>query len=174
MRRAAIGAWLAVTLTAAGAQAPSEQPEVLAVAPVAADADATPATQAVHEPSAAPVAAGDVPEDEAPSVAAERELDRGIASWYGPGLHGRRTANGERFDQHALTAAHRSLPFGTVVRVRSLVNGRTVDVRINDRGPFLKRRIIDLSRAAAAALGLIDSRRGVKPVAISVLEPATR
>jgi rare lipoprotein A len=98
----------------------------------------------------------------------EREVGRGLASWYGPRFHGRRTASGERFDQHAFTAAHRTLPFGTVVRVRSLVNGRTVEVRINDRGPFLKRRVIDLSRAAAEALGLLGSGKGVKPVVLLV------
>lgn len=97
-----------------------------------------------------------------------REVGRGLASWYGPRFHGRRTASGERFDQHQLTAAHRTLPFGTVVRVQSLVNGRTVDVRINDRGPHIRRRVIDLSRAAAEALGLLEARTGTKPVVISV------
>lgn len=100
--------------------------------------------------------------------AAQREVGRGLASWYGPGFHGRRTANGEKFDMHQLTAAHPTLPFGTIVRVQSLVNGRSVDVRINDRGPFIKRRVIDLSRAAAQALGLIEARTSTKPVVISV------
>lgn len=97
-----------------------------------------------------------------------REVGRGLASWYGPRFHGRPTASGERFDMHQLTAAHRTLPFGTVVRVQSLVNGRTVDVRINDRGPHIGRRVIDLSRAAAQSLGLIEARTGIKPVVISV------
>lgn len=101
-------------------------------------------------------------------AAPQREVARGLASWYGPRFHGRRTASGERFDQHQLTAAHRTLPFGTIVRVRSLVNGRTVDVRINDRGPHIRRRVIDLSRAAAEALGLLEARTGTKPVVISV------
>lgn len=69
---------------------------------------------------------------------AAKELERGQASWYGPGFHGRRTASGERYDMYALTAAHKTLPFGTLVRVRSLVTGREVEVRINDRGPFLQ------------------------------------
>jgi rare lipoprotein A len=99
---------------------------------------------------------------------AERVIGKGIASWYGARFHGRRTASGERFDMNAFTAAHRTLPFGTVVRVRSLVNGRVVEVRINDRGPRIKRRMIDLSRGAAKALGLLDSGAGLKPVAISV------
>lgn len=81
-------------------------------------------------------------------------VERGVASWYGPGFHGNRTANGERFDMHRLTAAHRTLPLGAMVRVRSLSTGRTVTVRINDRGPFSKGRIIDLSRAAAQRLGI--------------------
>lgn len=100
-----------------------------------------------------------------------RELQRGIASWYGQRFHGRRTASGETYDMHALTAAHPTLPFGTIVRVRSLVNGREVDVRINDRGPHIRRRIIDLSRAAAHALGLLEAGAGVKPVVISLPEP---
>jgi rare lipoprotein A len=111
-----------------------------------------------------------VPVEEAKPEPLLREVGEGLASWYGPRFHGRRTANGERFDQEALTAAHRTLPFGTVVRVKSLVNGRTVDVRINDRGPHLKRRIIDLSKGAARALGLIEAGTGVKPVVLSILE----
>jgi rare lipoprotein A len=107
-----------------------------------------------------------------PAADLQEEVGRGLASWYGPGFHGRRTASGERFDMHGLTAAHRTLPFGTVVRVQSQVNGRTVDVRINDRGPFLARRVIDLSRGAAEALGLIEARTGTKPVVLSVLKRA--
>ncbi len=91
--------------------------------------------------------------------------EQGIASWYGPRFHGRRTASGERFNTHELTAAHKTLPFGTRVRVTSLVNGKEVVVRINDRGPFIKGRIIDLSRAAALALGLT----GIKQVQIQQL-----
>jgi rare lipoprotein A len=82
-------------------------------------------------------------------------VERGVASWYGPGFHGNRTANGERYDMHRLTAAHRTLPLGSVAQVRSLSNGRTVTVRINDRGPFARGRIIDLSLAAAEGLGMI-------------------
>lgn len=78
----------------------------------------------------------------------------GVASWYGPNFHGRTTANGETFDQWAMTAAHKTLPFGTVLRVTNPSNGRSVEVRINDRGPFIAGRSIDLSRAAAEALGI--------------------
>lgn len=74
------------------------------------------------------------------------------ASWYGPGFHGRLTANGERFNQDGLTAAHKSLPFGTRVRVTNLANGRSVVVRINDRGPYVAGRSLDLARGAARAI----------------------
>lgn len=91
----------------------------------------------------------------------------GIASWYGARYHGRRTANGERFDMNALTAAHRTLPFGTRVRVTNLGNGRSVVVRINDRGPFVRGRIIDLSRHAAERLGF--TRQGVTRVEVRAI-----
>ena len=97
-----------------------------------------------------------------------REYQRGGASWYGPGFHGKRTASGERYDMNAMTAAHRTLPFGTWVRVHSLVNGREVDVRITDRGPFISSRVIDLSRGAAVALGMLGL--GFKEVVLSVPE----
>ena len=97
-----------------------------------------------------------------------REYQRGGASWYGPGFHGRRTASGERYDMNAMTAAHRTLPFGTWVRVHSLVNGREVDVRITDRGPFISSRVIDVSRGAAEALGMLGL--GFKEVVLSVPE----
>lgn len=92
---------------------------------------------------------------------------RGMASWYGPGFHGRRTANGERFNQYGMTAAHRTLPIGTQVRVTNLNNGRSVVVRINDRGPFGGGRIIDLSKGAASLIGVMQS--GVAPVLLEVL-----
>ena len=82
-------------------------------------------------------------------------VERGSASWYGPGFHGNRTANGEVYDMHKLTAAHRTLPLGSVAVVRSLTTGRRVTVRINDRGPFARGRILDLSLAGAEALGLV-------------------
>jgi rare lipoprotein A len=94
-------------------------------------------------------------------------VERGVASWYGPKFHGRLTANGERYDMHALTAAHRTLPFGTVVEVVNVGNGRRVAVRINDRGPFAHGRIIDLSYAAAREIGLVGpgtARVEVRPV----------
>jgi len=94
----------------------------------------------------------------APEAAlAHTKLGVGVASWYGPGFHGRSTANGERYDMNGLTAAHKTLPFNTKVRVTNVRNGRSVVVRINDRGPFVKARTIDLSRGAAKALGMINA-----------------
>ncbi len=95
------------------------------------------------------------------------KIRQGIASWYGPGFHGRRTANGERFDSRGMTAAHRYLPFGTRVRVTNLNNGRSAVVRINDRGPFAGNRIIDLSAGAARAVGMV--RSGIAPVRLEIL-----
>ena len=91
----------------------------------------------------------------------------GRASWYGSQFHGRKTASGERFNMNAMTAAHRSLPFGTRVRVTNKRNGRSVVVRINDRGPFSGGRILDVSKAAANRLGLIAT--GTAPVTLQVL-----
>jgi len=82
-------------------------------------------------------------------------IERGIASWYGTKFDGRSTASGERYDMHELTAAHRSLPFGTLVGVRNTRTGREVVVRINDRGPFARNRVIDLSYAAAREVGVV-------------------
>lgn len=102
------------------------------------------------------------------SPAFANQTINGAASWYGPGFHGRLTANGEIYDQNGMTAAHKTLPFGTQVRVTDPASGRSVVVRINDRGPYVGRRVIDLSRGAASALGMID--RGVAQVTIEVLE----
>ncbi|WP_070884356.1 septal ring lytic transglycosylase RlpA family protein [Pseudomonas argentinensis] len=92
----------------------------------------------------------------------------GKASYYGKAHHGNRTASGERFNQNALTAAHRTLPFGTMVKVTNLNNDRSVVVRINDRGPFARGRIIDVSRKAAESLDMI--RSGVVPVRVESLK----
>jgi rare lipoprotein A len=91
-------------------------------------------------------------------------LEVGMASWYGSAFQGRRTASGERFDMNQLTAAHKTLPLGTVVQVRNPLNGKTVEVTINDRGPFIKGRVIDLSYRAALALGIVQS--GKQPVEV--------
>lgn len=96
-----------------------------------------------------------------------RNGETGLASWYGYPYHGRPAADGEIYDMELLTAAHRTLPFGAWVRVVNLTNGKTVDVRINDRGPFVENRIIDLSHAAAVAIDLIGP--GVAPVRLDIL-----
>lgn len=96
----------------------------------------------------------------------------GMASWYGPGFHGRRSANGSRFNMYDLTAAHRSLPFGTLVKVMNHRTGKSCVVKITDRGPFHGNRIIDLSKGAASAIGLLGS--GVGRVSIEVLSPLLR
>lgn len=120
------------------------------------DSETEPITEVVGRPAPAQ------------QVAAVRSSYSGMASWYGPGFHGRRSASGESFNQYAMTAAHRTLPFGTEVRVTNLNNGRQVVVRINDRGPFSHGRIIDLSAGAASAIGLRAA--GVGPVKVEVLQ----
>ena len=90
-----------------------------------------------------------------PAPAVQPATETGIATWYGYPYHGRRAASGEIYDMEQMTAAHRTLPFNTRVRVFDLENGRTVEVRINDRGPFVANRVIDLSRAAARALAML-------------------
>jgi rare lipoprotein A len=94
-------------------------------------------------------------------------METGQASWYGPKFHGKKTASGVIFNQGEFTAAHRNLPLGSRVRVTNLENEKFVEVEINDRGPFVPGRIIDLSRAAARALGMLED--GVTPVRVEVL-----
>lgn len=103
----------------------------------------------------------------ASQVLAHAETIVGTASWYGPGFHGRTTANGEKYDMNAMTAAHKSLKFGTKVKVTNSNNGKSVVVRINDRGPFVGSRVIDLSKRAASAIDMIGP--GTAKVTIEVL-----
>lgn len=117
--------------------------------PVAASSSAVPAR------AASPETLSSEQPQEAPTP--DAEIGRGRATWYGAKFHGRRTSSGERFDMNELTAAHEFLPFGTRVRVRNVANGREVVVRINDRAPHLRDRVIDLSKAAAAALGFVKA-----------------
>jgi rare lipoprotein A len=144
----------------AGPQAPAAVADAPAAAPPAAAGQGANAPQ----PSDA------VPQPPEPQLLQPDgvPLGSGLASWYGQRFQGRRTASGERFDSDELTAAHRTLPFGARVCVRSLVNGRAVVVRINDRGPFSPDRVIDLSEAAAQALGMIGL--GIKPVELWQLQ----
>jgi rare lipoprotein A len=104
-----------------------------------------------------------------PTPTPSTTIETGLASWYGAKHQGKRTASGEIFDQNKFTAAHRTLPWGSILMVTNLDNEKSVEVRINDRGPFTKDRIIDLSRAAARALGMVKS--GVSPVRIELLSP---
>ena len=108
----------------------------------------------VEVPSAAP-------------TALVRPVRMGQASWYGPGFSGKKTASGDVFDEEKFTAAHKTIPLGSRAKVTNLANGKTVEVEINDRGPFVPGRIIDLSQAAAQALGIVD--RGTAKVQVDVL-----
>jgi rare lipoprotein A len=135
IRHAAVVALFAVPLSAAIASSTAEDNAADAALPIAAELEQT------IQASALP--------------ATSRPIAGGSASYYAAKFHGRPTANGERFDNGAMTAAHRTLPFGSVVRVTNPANGKSVTVRINDRGPFTKGRVIDVSRAAAVELGLI-------------------
>lgn len=107
-----------------------------------------------------------------PIASAHGFVEEGIASWYGRKFHGRPTACGERYDMHKLTAAHRILPMHTHVRVTNLENGRQLVVRINDRGPFVKNRIIDLSYAGATQLGMAE--KGTARVRVEAIETLPR
>ena len=110
---------------------------------------------------------GDGVAEREPVLIAGRPAATGKASWYGPGFNGRRTANGEIYNQNALTAAHPSYPFGCKVRVTHLGNGRQVTLRVNDRGPFVGGRIIDLSYEGARQLGMVE--QGVASVRVEPL-----
>ena len=94
--------------------------------------------------------------EESPGKAPRTFVGEGLASYYGPGLHGRKTASGERFDQNAMTAAHRTMRFGTCLRVVNMENGKSVEVRVNDRGPFKDERLIDVSLGAARKLEMVE------------------
>jgi len=98
--------------------------------------------------------------------------ETGIASWYGPNFHGKMTANGERFDENELTAAHKTLPLPSIVRVTNLENGRSLIVRVNDRGPYAHGRIIDMSKRSAELLGF--KNKGVAKVRVQILEPESK
>lgn len=141
----------------------------------------------VAVPAAPPPPAGTAPAGETPSEAAKAEIPKapppqievpadakplfvetGIASWYGPPYHNRRGSNGEIYDMHAMTAAHRTLPLGSIVRVVNLQTKDSAVVRITDRGPFVEGRVIDLSKAAAEKIGMIQ--KGTTEVRVEVLK----
>ena len=173
---------LASACVLVGCAVTAPEPPVAAADPVAVPGPLTPLERDIAAPVDAPARSAvasiryeltskneDLPPDD--GLPGDRpllqELERGGASWYGIQFHQRRTASGERFDMSAFTAAHKTLPFGSHVCVRSLVNGREVMVRINDRGPFTEGRVIDLSRAAADTIGLLGL--GLKQVALSLV-----
>ena len=135
----------------------ASEPEPASTSPAPADSDSK---TAITTPAVQPLPPVPAP----PTVVS---VSTGEASWYGPGFYGNRTANGEVFRPGTLTAAHRTLPFGTKVRVTNLWNGRSAVVRINDRGPFHGRRVIDLAHGAASQLGLVAS--GIAQVKLEVL-----
>jgi peptidoglycan lytic transglycosylase len=128
------------------------------------------ALEAQSEPSVLAAAVEEFASDDAPTPASVVSEQTGIASWYGIHWQGRKTASGVRFDVEKLTAAHRTLPLNTTVRVTNLLNGASVVVLVNDRGPYVGKRVIDLSEAAAKALNMV--RKGLVPVRIEIIEPA--
>lgn len=165
LRTALIASGLGLApLAASTAATPSEGALPLeASAEIAATTELMPLVEA---PVAAPAESRPVEIEAAPE--AGTAIGSGSASFYASRFHGRRTASGEAFDNGAMTAAHRSLPFGSLVRVTNPANGRSVVVRINDRGPFTRGRLIDVSRAAAEELGIVA--RGHGTVELELLE----
>jgi len=137
-----------------GAVEPASAAATIELVPLQPAADVTVGSAGATEP--------------ATSASQETDLGRGSASYYAAKFHGRRTASGERFDNGEMTAAHRTLPFGSLVRVTNHANGKSVVVRINDRGPFTRGRILDVSRAAADELGLVA--RGHADVELVLVE----
>ncbi len=123
-----------------------------------------------------PVAVENVVSVEEEAITADRSLvefvDKGNmkASWYGPGFHGRKTANGEVYNQNSFTAAHKSLKFGTLLKITNLKNNKSVVIRINDRGPYIHGRDLDLSKAAASELGMV--RKGVARLKVEEIKIA--
>lgn len=148
--RAGVWPWAVASLFALSACAPSTP---------------DPAKQAPSEPAVSRPSDGPSPVPTPPTVPLSQE---GIASWYGPGFHGKKTTSGTVYDQHGMTAAHQTLPLGSSVEVTNLTNGKSVTVLINDRGPFVKNRVIDLSYAAARAVDMV--RPGTAPVRVDVVD----
>lgn len=162
--RSAAGAWIFVAMLVAFGVVSCGQHKTTARIPAGPSATASSASAGESADAAPPVAAtndstgahvGPVPSDEANDVRSRGPVEKGIASWYGVPYHGRRASDGEIYDMYKFTAAHRTLPFNTVVRVTNLANDKQVDLRIIDRGPFVDDRIIDLSLAGARAIDMV-------------------
>lgn len=170
---------LLMLLSACGTLAPSggyyedDGPETSPPADIANIPDAVPKAEPRSASGNKPYAVYGVTYTPLADTSGYRE--RGIASWYGKKFHGKRTSSGEPYDMYAMTAAHKTLPLPSYVRVRNLQNDRSVVVRVNDRGPFLHNRLIDLSYAAAARLGILGTGTGVVEVeAVGPDEPSTQ
>jgi rare lipoprotein A len=159
-------AWIAAALLGLAPLAASSAAAPDASVPIEPATSAAVIELVPLQPTAEVTAPAPVEAPSAPSAPQETVMGRGSASYYAAKFDGRRTASGERFDNGAMTAAHRTLPFGTLVRVTNIANGRSVIVRINDRGPFTRGRMIDLSRAAAAELGLVTRGHGMVELAL--------
>jgi len=161
------------TLTRSGGYFEDDGPESHPPADVANIPDAVPKTEPRSATGNNPYAVYGV--TYSPLTDSRGYRERGVASWYGKKFHSKRTSSGEPYDMYAMTAAHKTLPLPSYARVRNLENGRSVVVRINDRGPFLHNRLIDLSYAAAARLGILGTGTGMVEVeAVSPDEPATQ
>lgn len=164
-RSVRLAAFLIATILAAGCA--SRRPVISSAPPVIIP---EPAPQPTPEPAPAqPLPPPSIPQPPTSSapIAPSFYVELGIASWYGVPFHGRRAANGEIFDMNTLVAAHRTLPFGSILRVTNLNNGRHIEVRVIDRGPFVGDRVLDLARAAAIGLDMIGT--GTAPVRIELL-----
>jgi rare lipoprotein A len=145
---------------------------VVPPAPAPGPAKNVPAGSASIESGEARLPESELPTIDVPSGTKPLSVETGIASWYGAPYHTRRGSNGEIYDMHAMTAAHRTLPLGSVVRVTEVQTGKTALVRITDRGPFIEGRIIDLSQAAAQKIGLIQ--KGTAQVRVELLQKPVR
>lgn len=172
MHKSATPVLVMLLLALAGCSSAPSRPDVAQapVVPLSSPTMRLPQALATVSPAAGDEASLGAAAIDVPVAAVELpKTQRGLASWYGAQFHGRRTASGEGFDMNALTAAHPKLPLGSYARVTLLSSGKSVVVHITDRGPYKTHRIIDLSRAAAARLGLL--RRGVGKVAVQQVAP---
>jgi rare lipoprotein A len=164
------GALCALAISGCGARRPvvdHRQPPVAQPSPAPTETSKPPTGARTPGPAPSAPAGRTLPNSKAAAPALAGHVEQGGASWYGLPFHGRRASNGEIYDMHQLTAAHRTLPFDTLVRVTNLANGKSAVVRITDRGPFVENRIIDLSLAAARQLDMIVA--GVAAVRLEVL-----